>query len=80
MNLTFECPDCERKLSPLLGAYRYATDIVHRTCRGCGRRWQIKVQPVGNVGIGFAHMLHFKPVPIKRSQENFKAVATEVRR
>jgi hypothetical protein len=33
----------------------------------------------GNVGIGFAHMLHFKPVPTKRSQENFKAVAKMVR-
>jgi transcription elongation factor Elf1 len=43
--LPYQCPGCQRKLAPVAGM-RVATQVVQRTCRGCGARWQIVIAPV----------------------------------
>lgn len=40
--LPYRCPDCSAKLPPCNGM-KEATQVVKRTCRRCGQRWQIKI-------------------------------------
>lgn len=42
--VTFQCPSCKGKLAPV-EAMQAATQIVFRTCRKCGDRWMVKLQP-----------------------------------
>lgn len=42
--LPYRCPTCNRKLAAAEGA-QVATQVVTRTCRGCGDRWQIVIVP-----------------------------------
>lgn len=42
--VTFSCPSCNTKLASV-EAMQAATQIVFRTCRKCGDRWMVKLQP-----------------------------------
>jgi hypothetical protein len=43
-SLEYTCPSCERRLRPVEGMTA-ATQVVKRTCRRCGERWQIVITP-----------------------------------
>lgn len=45
MMITFKCPSCGAKLRPV-SSMEAGTQIVRRTCRGCGERWQLVVEPL----------------------------------
>lgn len=47
LTLTFKCgaDDCDAKLPPVEAA-QVATQVVKRTCRKCGTRWQLVVKPI----------------------------------
>lgn len=47
--LAYRCPDCNRALHSAQGM-EVATQVVKRTCRRCGSRWQIVIVPnAGNI-------------------------------
>jgi len=45
MMLHFTCPSCASKLAGIEPA-GVATQVVRRTCRHCGERWQLVVTPL----------------------------------
>ena len=42
--LAYRCPDCQRQLAKIDGM-EIATQVVKRTCKKCGSKWQIVVVP-----------------------------------
>ena len=44
LTFTFKCPSCAKNLPPV-EAMQAATQITKRTCRHCGDRWLVKVEP-----------------------------------
>ena len=58
--LKYHCPVCASPLRPLQGM-QVATQVVRRSCRCCGRRWQVIVVPVPlKRAAGFADVASFR--------------------